>query len=700
MKMFNLFGKSAAFMALVAVCGAVEAAQNGRDGAQNSQTGRSGMMSARMPTIPTTGLTTIGNPAVHVTTLSDTPGINNNVIPTPIPVPVPTPEPEPVPDCPDGGVIDSTYTIDMCMKDVLQCINTGGLQGGLNDLFCNEDVRNAVVNGMMLCQNSIDKCVHDVRVNCRNVYATSSDVWLDFNSRIVQPEYYNFVLKKTGLTPNQAENTCLLLDRNTYGSSFSAVSDKNAVNSEFNNKVGAYNSAQNGMLSKNNPLGADVNKFGYDGKRGHYARWDACKAECLVRVAAYNKDELITNNWLWGVMGDDKPAEVWRTAGTTFTCNKDLFDMSSLLNDTRTAAVVGVGGGTLLGAATGAGIGAANYNAKQKAHNDPCTDRDYRKRLGAKIYASNKGGILRSYAYKNVKVSGGKFTGTPIFDEEDNFNELTEEQCRDLHSLNEKVYLYQSKVDECLATQSNKRISDAVSRVLSNNVVMDKRMNLDRDSNTVQLTASASCDVPSGITQTEIDKYESECKFEPLRDNTTGGLCNGRNECLSDSQISYQIKELKQLLADIAPELESMPTGSKGSQVAKGALIGGATGAGVGGIVTGITALVERSNITCRVGDGLNTVALGKSHTIDSLKDFYVKWNLNLPDVISPTSAVSDLASWKQACSQFNNKLMDCPNVQINLKRGNTYDLVQSACVVSGSICIVNEAVAQSHGIQ
>ena len=139
---------------------------------------------------------------------------------------------------------------------------------------------------------------------------------------------------------------------------------------------------------------------------------------------------------------------------------------------------------------------------------------------------------------------------------------------------------------------------------------------------------------------------------------------------------------------------------NKGAEIAKGALVGGATGAGVGGIVTGITALVERSNITCRVGDGLNSVALGKTHTIDSLKDFYVKWNLRLPETVSPTSAVSDMASWQQACSQFNNRLNDCPNVQINLIQGNSYELVQSACVVSGSICIVNAAVAQSHGIE
>ena len=95
----------------------------------------------------------------------------------------------------------------------------------------------------------------------------------------------------------------------------------------------------------------------------------------------------------------------------------------------------------------------------------------------------------------------------------------------------------------------------------------------------------------------------------------------------------------------------------------------------------------------------MNSVALGKSHTIDSLKDFYVKWNLHLPDTIAPTSVVTDRASWEQACSQFNSKLMDCPRVQVNLKdTAGKYTLVPYACKVSGSICIVNDPVAVSRG--
>ena len=718
MKVLNLFGKSVVSIATLAVFGAAFAA--GRDdprGNQNPQSGRS-TMSARMPTIPTVGLNTIGNPAVHVVTAPVEAGMPHIVpTPTPDPDPDPNPDPDPDPECPDGGVRNSAYTIKMCMDSILQCINTGALPGGINDLFCNDDVRNSVMNGMHLCQAEVERCIAEVRVDCRNIYAQSSDVWLDFNSRVIQPQYYNFVLRKTGLTPNQAENTCLLLDRNTYGSSFAAVSDVNAVNSEYDNRVGAYNGARAGMLSKDNPQGDVVNTVGYSGNRGHYARWDGCKAECLVRVAAYNKDELIKNSWLFGAVGNDNPAEVWQRAGSSFTCNKDLFDFS-LLNNTKTTAVVAVGGGTALGTAIGAGVGAHNYNEKHQAYldsvdakNDPCTDEKYRKELGAKIYASGQAGVLKSYAYKNVMFSGNgdvkTFTGTPIFSDGYNFNEMDEDHCRDLHQLEEKVVLYDSLVRQCLSNPQNVQISNSVSSKIGGDTktVVGGNIVLSQDGNTLVIGQNIQCGAPGGTTQSSVETFNRQCMFVPLQVQTymagnSGILCSHNNNCLTVAQIQYQINELQKLLSVLNIKQDVVKDANKGAEIAKGALVGGATGAGVGGIVTGITALVERSNITCRVGDGLNSVALGKTHTIDSLKDFYVKWNLRLPETVSPTSAVSDMASWQQACSQFNNRLNDCPNVQINLIQGNSYELVQSACVVSGSICIVNAAVAQSHGIE
>ncbi len=692
MKILNLCTKSVASIAvLAAFCGA-EAA-----------TSRASMMpstdTARMPTMPIFSLNTIGNPAVTTIDIpAEVVNAGHNITPPP------HPDPKPTPECADGGVKNSDYTVTMCMNDVLQCINTGALQGGLNDMF-NEDVRNSIMSGMMVCQANVDKCITDVRVDCHNVYVSSNDVWLDFNSRIVQPEYYNFVLRKTGLTPNQAENTCLLLDRNTYGSSFAAVSDTNNVNTEYNNKVGAYNQAMNGSLSKDNPQGVAVNTVGYDGNRGHYARWDAVNAECLVRVAAYNKDKLITNSWLFGAVGNDNPAEVWQKAGSTFTCDKNLFDFNSLLNDTKTAAVIAIPGGAVLGTAIGAAAGAGAYNKKHNAYLDfdPCADENYVKELGIKIYDSKQGATLQSYAYKDVKFENGTYTGTPIFDADQNFNNITENQCRDLHKLDEKVQLYESLINECLSNQKNVKIADAIKPQVagSSNQVINKTTSLVESGNSMIIARDVTCKKPTDVTEADTKVFDSQCKFVPLRSNDTGVLCDKNNECLYVYQAQHQVEELKRLLNSFEPKMKRAKDADKGKEIGKGAAIGLATGAAAGGVATAITAFVERSNITCKVGDGLNSIALGKAHTIDSLKDFYVKWNLHLPDAVSPTSAVVDKATWEQACSQFNGKLNDCPKVQINLKdKTGKYTLVPSACKVSGTICIVNDSVMKSNGIK
>ena len=701
--MLNLFGKSVVSVAVIATfCGA-DAAQSGRVSAMPNAN------VIRMPSMPTVGLTTIGNPAV--TTVSQP--VMPSVVPTPTPQPEPQPDPDPkpTPDCPDGGVKNSTYTITTCMNDILQCVNTGALQGGINDLF-NEDVRNSIMGGMKLCQASVDKCISEVRVNCRNVYNESNDVWLDFNSRIVQPEYYNFVLRKTGLTPNQAENTCLLLDRNTYGSSFAAVSDTNLVNTEYNNKVGAYNGAVNGTLSKDNPQGVAVNTVGYDGNRGHYARWDAAKAECLIRVAAYNKDKLITNSWLFGAVGNDKPAEVWEKAGSTFTCNKELFDFSSLLNDTRTAAVVGVGGGTLVGGAIGAAAGASVYNKKKAAaeeaadlagssSNDPCDDEAYRVKLGTAIAELQDEDRVNSYMSDSVTVDeeSGTVTVNANSKRINNFYKLTSGQCRDIHALYSKARYYEDAIAKCKAFADYNTFSQLGRKAYS-------KVSYKTALGSLSCEESITCDTE------EKTKFADECLFVPLQKGLAaaqnGIFCNTQNQCLPAFLIEEELARMKSLLNEFESSVSRSVVQnkeefklSKGKEIGKGLAIGAATGAAAGGIATAITAFVEKSNITCKIGDGLDTVALGKAHTIGSLKDFYVKWNLHLPDTVSPTSAVTDKASWAQACSQFNSKLSDCPKVQINLKDvTGKYTLVPSACKVSGSVCVANDALMASHGIK
>lgn len=720
MKIINRFGITLTSFAVLAAFGGANAADNGRNSRsvmpQNVNT-------ARMPTMPVVSLNTVGNPAVQNIDLSGNLSVSNNSI---IPTPTPTPTPS---DCPDGKVKDSDYTVSMCMNDVLQCINTGALQGGLNDMF-NEDVRNAIMGGMKICQVNIDKCISDVRVNCRNVYSETTDVWLDFNSRIVQPEYYNFVLRKTGLTPNQAENTCLLLDRNTYGSSFAAVSDTNAVNTEYNIGVGAYNNAASGNLSKNNPQGVNVNTTGYDGNRGHYARWDASKAECLIRVAAYNKDKLITNSWLFGAVGNDAPAEIWEKAGSSFTCNKELFDFSSLLNDTKTAAVIGIGGGTILGAAIGAGAGAAVYEKKAKAAAEaeeelagkdlnPCSDEEYLQKLSSQIAKSNQKFVLQTYLYDSVtlkKDSQGKTlaevedaASNKLFGPDTNWYKLNKKQCEAILDLYAKAELYKDAIAACRANGTNTRILGMVEK--HNKSAYEELEIRTPYGDSLIMSGSIECGPAGDITQSEVDTFNRQCLFVPLQlgfvieGAPNDPFCNHNGMCKTVSQISNELSRMTSLLNEISPAIPaSVSTGkakklSKGKEIGKGLAIGAATGAAAGGLATAITAFVERSNITCRVGDGLNSVALGKSHTIDSLKDFYVKWNLHLPDAVSPTSAVSSRADWDQACSQFNGKLNDCPHVQINLKDAHgKITLVQSACVVSGSVCITNDSVATSNG--
>ena len=127
--------------------------------------------------------------------------------------------------------------------------------------------------------------------------------------------------------------------------------------------------------------------------------------------------------------------------------------------------------------------------------------------------------------------------------------------------------------------------------------------------------------------------------------------------------------------------------------------IGAAAGAAAGGLATAITAFVEKNNINCRVGDGLETVAYGKSYAIGNLRDFYVKWNLQLPDTVSPTAHVTDCQSWKDMCAAYTD-LGLCKSAQFNYKPANapTIMAIPSACIVSGSVCVENYPVAKSYG--
>ncbi len=690
LKIFGISAVSLAVSAIVSNADAVDA--RGRAAyADGATTSRGAASTARMPTMPVMPINTLGNMQPNIPSAPTIPPIPDKPDTPDIPdePDVPDTPDTPTPECPDGGVKDSTYTVTNCMNDVLLCVNTGGLAGGLTDLF-NEDLRNSIVNGMGLCSAQVERCVSTVRRNCENVYHASADVWIDFNARKVQPEYYNFVLRKTGLTPNQAENTCRLLDKNTYGASFNAVANNGTVTSEYNNPVGAYNSQNGNVLIKTNPQGATVNDNnpGVDGQRGHYARWDAKNAECLIRVAAYNKDEQITNSWLFGAAGNDQVAETWKAAGDSFTCNKDLFGFS-LMNQTNTAAVVGVGGGAVVGAGVGA---IAGHGAREFS----CATRAQRLELGEQLRASNSVAILNDYLAADSTVSA-------------NFDELSDIQCEDIVDLYATYRQLETAVKACDAKTDKYVIRDIVDKTnITVTATCEEYIIRGADNTEIvkclmdeaQLATAAKDAVEAALQERlpEIIKAitSGPCTFKPINLAKAAGrdiYCDGEQGCKKASETRVELARLGRVLDKL-----TILDGEE-SNMGKSIGIGAAVGAGTGGLATAITAYVERSNISCHVGDGLAQVGLGKVYSIDNLKDFYVKWNLRLPDTVSPTAKVVNCADWQRTCATFTD-LNQCKAAQINYQPANATSptLVHSACAVSGSECIENTAVAKSYG--
>ena len=642
--------------------------------------------SQRMPTMPILPGNSVGNLSPNLPTGDSSSGGNPDNPDNPD-----EPDNPSETECPDGGVKNSDYTIDNCMTDILSCVNNGALPGGLNDLF-NEDLRNAIVNGMGLCSAQVERCITEVRRDCKNIYRSSADVWIDFNARKVQPEYYNFVLRKTGLTPNQAENTCWLLDKNAYGSSFNAVSNSGTVTSEYNNFVGAYNSQNGNVLIKTQPQGVQVNddNLGVDGQRGHYARWDPTTAECWLRVAAYNKDTHIKNSWLFGAAGDDQPAEVWKQAGDTFTCNKDLFGFS-LMNKTSTAAVVGIGGGTLVGAGVGAivGHGARPFDCSIKSHREMLTE---------ELRTDGNFGTISEYLETRISP---------------NVDVMDEGHCAEVVELYNKYNQLKSALQLCntveVVSEDVEIISTSAINCSGFAVLDDCFTALDITKSCVGkgftdvqqcvdfLNQQAVADADAAIT----GNTDTLCSFEPLnlaRAKGTSIYCSSTTDMSCKSAVEIQV-DMERLDKVFTYNISDLLQNGEESNMWKSVGIGAGVGAGAGGLATAITAFVERSNINCRVGDGLAQVGFGKSYSIGSLKDFYVKWNLHLPDTISPTATVDDCDSWKRACATLTD-LNQCKAAQVNYKPEGaaTTTLVPTACTVSGSACIENYPVAKSYG--
>ena len=124
----RIFGLS---FVVALLCGSVCAA-TGRDGYANVRaTTVGGAGAARMPTMPTLPIHAVGNLSQSVSTNAPTPSVPNipdtpDVPDTPDEPDVPdTPDNPQIPECSDGGVRNSSYTVEMCMDDVLRCVNYG-----------------------------------------------------------------------------------------------------------------------------------------------------------------------------------------------------------------------------------------------------------------------------------------------------------------------------------------------------------------------------------------------------------------------------------------------------------------------------------------------------------------------------------------------------------------------------------------------
>jgi hypothetical protein len=569
---------------------------------------------------------------------------------------VPAPDGVP-PSNSNTSTTPAAYSVEGCMNDLAACVENN-LPNGVAGLF-NSDMRNSVVNGMNLCGGSVDKCINDAKnVAGKKAYYAKNDVWIDFNSRVIQPQYYSQVLMKTGLTPNQAENTCWLLDKNVYGSSFSAISKANNVTTEYSNGVNPYNNQGGG---KDNPMGAVVNTKGaVDAQRGHYARWNATSGDCEVRVAAYNKDKLVSKSWgLVGegngaeLFGNGAPAEAWINAGGSFKCAKELFDYN-LMNMTKETALWGSVGAV---AAAGVGVG-----------------------IGAAAGAAST-------------VDSSRLTLNEGYCEEGDYRALVQKALKEIGKP-DKV----GSAGECrTAVENYKDVGTSDTKLIAANTSLTKEevLAVDVDLAENDVIGKGTIISDDGTTLSEDLNVAGNSSPKKTGDKLTIGTKLAAGTKLA---TPYKVKDTS---GNLVAKMKELNGKGAGAGMVKGAIIGGAIGVGVAGIATAISAYVDHNNITCRVGDGLSDldVGLGKSGRVPTLQEFYVKWGLRLPDTVMPQQTVTECNSWNTACGSINN-IGDCAMAVINYKpQGSERSTqVETACIVSGSTCVANSAVAVSHG--
>jgi len=500
------------------------------------------------------------------------------------------------------------YSVQNCMNDLSACVE-GSLPGGISAMF-ELSMRTAVLSGMELCGDIVERCVMQARtLNDQLAYNQTgrSGVWHDFNSRVIQPAYFSMVMRNNGgLTPNQAERVCLLMDRNVHGGSFAAVGGLdnvqgsfglNNVTNEFNQNIGQFNQQGGARPSDHHdPLGRSGVSQAH--LRGHYGRWNAREGICQSRVAAYRSGNLITLNALgfgseWGNFGNGA-AEVWVTAGESFECKGGMFE-GRILNQTATMAIVGVGGGALVGATTGAIIGAATNEAR------------------------HRGGLATEYC-----------------------------------------------TDDVFRTA----LRDAIR------------------------TARQSPTGPAG----DWDAVAAAAEVQSISNISINPRnCRPVVESLLGGPFEDQINDILS---------EQGNWGTAGSRAVVGGLAGAGIGAAAGGIATAITTFIERNNVECRVGDGLDAIAYGRSGRVRTLREYYVDWALNLPETLIVNTVVQGADEnercvvWNSACNSIVTN-GDCNSAAILLQADASLSRAQvnNACLWSNGRCMPNLNVSIARGI-
>ena len=350
------------------------------------------------------------------------------------------------------------------------------------------------------------------------------------------------------------------------------------------------------------------------------------------------------------------------------------------MNKTKTTAVVGIGGGTLVGA----GVGALAGHGDRKFD---CSVKSMRDELLKQIQNNQKTGVINQFLETQIATTD---------------KTMTQAQCNEIMELYDTWQMGKDAVKTC-ETKEQVLVEieadfdiDVVTTAIRNNCktgacISDVQMD--------QIVAAIQTPFQQLANDyaAQIQDALKYCTFRALnlaRRDGTGVYCQGHNnECISRKEFQAELSALTKVFNSL-----DILNGQESNRL-KTTLIGAGIGAAAGGTVTAITAFVERNNINCRVADGLAKVGFGKSHTIDRLRDFYVKWALNLPENVAPTAVVTNCENWGLTCALYSD-LNECRAAQFNYRPGNlaSTTLIQNACTPSGSACIANVPVAQANG--